>query len=65
MRIKFGDKIYLCTKIANPEGGNLLIATTSNGVYTIDMVTDEQAQLAFNNLLVNGYYDVSKFEYSN
>jgi len=31
MRNKFGDKIYLCTKVANPEGGNLLIATTSNG----------------------------------
>lgn len=65
MRIKFGDKIYLCTKVANPEGGNLLIATTSNGVYTIDMVTDKQAQSKFHDLLVNGYCDVSKFKYSN
>lgn len=65
MRVKFGDKIYSCIKVANPEEGNLLIIITSNGVYTVDMVTDEQAKIAFNSLLVNGYYDVSKFQYSN
>lgn len=65
MRIKFNDKIFLCKTVSYPKGSKLLIITTPNGLYTVDMVTKENAKSAYNDLLVNGYYDVSEFEYSN
>jgi hypothetical protein len=65
MRIRFNDKIYFCNAVSYPKGSKLLIITTPNGLYTVDMVTKEKAESAYNDLLINGYYDVSEYEYSN
>lgn len=65
MRVQFGCRIYLCTLATHTKGSKLLLLTTPNGVYTVDMVTCEQAEKAYNELLINGYYDVSRYEYSN
>jgi hypothetical protein len=65
MRIKFNNKIYLCTKITHTPNSKLLLFTTSNGVYTVDMKTIENAQIYYEDVLIKGYCDVSKFEYSN
>lgn len=65
MRVKFDKRIYFCTVATHPQESKLLIFTTPNGIYTVDMVTSQQAEITHNNLLVNGYCDVSEFEYSN
>lgn len=65
VRVRFGKRIYLCTVITHPEDSKLLIITTPNGVHTVNMITCEQAEFAYNQLLVNGCYDVSEYEYSN
>ncbi|MEO2600867.1 hypothetical protein [Clostridium butyricum] len=65
MRVRFKNKIYLCTKVTHPKVSNFLIIATPNGVYTVDMITCEQAELMYNNILINGYCDFSEYEYSN
>ena len=65
MRVNFGKSIYLCTKVTHSKGSKLLLITNSNGVYTIDMLTTEMAEDAYNRLLINGYYDFSDYDYSN
>lgn len=64
MRIKFNDSIFLCTTVSHPKESRLLIITTPNGVYTVDMINCEQAEFVYNILLINGYFDVSGYEYS-
>jgi hypothetical protein len=65
MRVKFNNSIFLCTTVSHPKESKLLIITTPNGVYTVDMITKEKAESTYNNLLINGYCDVSEYEYSN
>ena len=65
MRVRFGKSIYLCTKVSHSKDSKLLLITNGNGVYTIDMLTTEKAEEAYDGLLINGYYDVSDYEYSN
>lgn len=65
MRVKFNDETFLCTKVSHPQNSKLLMITTPNGVYTVDMVTCKQAENVYSFLLLNGYYDVSEYEYSN
>lgn len=65
MRVKFGNRIKLC-KVAT-HSDRLLLFTTMNHVevYTVDALTNENAEEIFNNLLKFGYCDVSEYEYSN
>lgn len=67
MRVKFGDRIKLCKVATHSENSRLLILTTTsnNEVYTVDVLTNENAEECFNNLLKLGYCDVSEYEYSN
>ena len=65
MRVRLGKSIYLCTKITHSKSSKLLLITSNNGVYTIDMLTTEMAEDAYNRLLINGYYDFSDYEYGN
>ncbi len=66
MRVKFGDRIKLCKVATHSENSSLLILTTNdNEVYTVDLITNENGEECFNNLLKLGYCDVSKYEYSN
>lgn len=65
MRIKFDKCIYLCTKVTHPNNSNLLLITTSNGVYTVDMGGYNNAKIVYDSILRSGYADLSKFDYSN
>jgi hypothetical protein len=66
MRVKFGDRIKLCVNVTHSEGSELLIITTSNNeVYVVNMSTNFIAEWYFNDLLKFGYCDVSEYEYSN
>lgn len=63
MRVKLGNRIYSCT--CATLGEHIILLTTLNGVYTVDMRTNLNASSAHNQLLCNGYYDFSDYEYSN
>jgi Cys-tRNA synthase (O-phospho-L-seryl-tRNA:Cys-tRNA synthase) len=65
MRIKFGNRIYLCTLATHSENSRIILLTTNNGLYTVLMDSEQIAKDAHISLLVNGYYDFSKCEYSN
>jgi hypothetical protein len=65
MRVRFNKRIYLCTVVTHTEGSSLLLFTTPNGVYTVDLITSEQATNMYDSLLINGYCDVSGYQYSN
>ena len=39
MRVKFGKRIRTCTVATHSGESSLLLLTTSNGVYTVDMIT--------------------------
>lgn len=66
MRVRFNNRIFLCSMVSHSKGSKLLnITTIFNSVYTVDMITCEQAEIAYNDLLINGYFDVSGYEYSN
>lgn len=63
MRVKFGNHIDLCLRIRISD--NLLLITTTNSVYTVDCGSYVKASAMYCNALLNGYIDVSEFEYSN
>ncbi len=65
MRVKFGKRIYFCTVITHTEGSKLLLFTTPNGVYTVDALNCNQAENIYNKILIDGYCDLSGYEYSN
>lgn len=66
MRIRFGTWILSCSLVSHPGGDSELInAATGNGLYTIVFDTVDEAAKAYNQLLVNGYYDASDNQYSN
>jgi len=65
MRVRFGDGIYLCTKASHNAGSKLILFTNSNGVYTVDMGTADNADKFYFKVLTDGYCDVSLYEYSN
>ena len=65
MRIKLGEAIHVCTKCSHPIYSNLLILTTSNGVYTVDMIINANANIAVQQVLTQGWCDFSDYHYSN
>ncbi len=65
MRVKLGNRIYFCTVTTHSKGSDLILLTTSNGVYTVDMGSVLEAESCHNTLLVKGFYDFTEFEYSN
>lgn len=67
MRVKLGIRIYSCTcaTFRNEEDSHIILLTTPNGVYTVDMKTNLNASSAHKQLLCSGYYDFSNYEYSN
>lgn len=66
VRIKFGTWILSCSLVSRPGGDSELInAATRNGLYTIVFDTVDEAVKAYNQLLINGYYDASDNQYSN
>lgn len=65
MRVKFGKRIHFCTLATHSTGSNILNFTTSNGVYTVEVESCEQAEIIHNKLLVDGYWDSIGYEYSN
>jgi hypothetical protein len=62
MRIKFGNSIRLCSNVT--LSGKLLIITNSNGVYTVDVETEENAEYIHTTILERGYFDLCGYDYS-
>ena len=58
MRVRFYNDIAFCTKATYRvgSGSTLLLLTTHNGVYTVNMKTVENAETVYNNLLINSNY---------
>ena len=66
MRVKFGRRINLCKRVTHtPDSSLLLITTMYDGLYTVDCGSVKTAEVLFSQVLINGYIDVSDFEYSN
>lgn len=67
MRVKLGNRIYSCTcaTFRDEEDDHIILLTTPNGVYIVDMKTNLKAFSAHDQLLRYGYYDFSNYEYSN
>lgn len=65
MRVKFGNHIDLCDRVTHSEGSKILLITNRNSVYTVNIGNVEKAEELFNQALVDGYLDVSDYEYSN
>lgn len=65
MRIKFGNHIDLCKRVSYSGGALLIITTVYNDVYTVNCKSEYNASKLYKEALVNGYLDVSDFEYSN
>ena len=66
MRVKFGNHIDLCKRVTHSEGSSLLlISTVHNSLYTVECEDEEIAEGLYWKMLVDGYIDVSNFEYSN
>ncbi len=63
MRVKLGDRIYLCNVAT--LAGKLILLTTSNGVYTVNINSAFKAECCHDNLLFYGFYDFTGYEYSN
>lgn len=66
MRVKFGNHIDLCKRVTHSEGSSLLLITTTyNSLYTVECVNESIATALHDKVLIDGYIDVSNFEYSN
>lgn len=65
MRVKFGNHVDLCDRVTHSEDSSLLLITNRNCVYTVNVVDVSKAEDLFNQALVDGYLDVSDYEYSN
>lgn len=65
MRVKFGNHVDLCYRVTHSEGSKVLLITNRNSVYTVNIGNVEKAEELFNQALVDGYLDVSDYEYSN
>ncbi len=50
MRVQFGKRIYFCT-VATKTSGDRLLITTSNGIYTVDCGTEDNANDCHKQLL--------------
>lgn len=65
MRVKFGNHVDLCDRVTHSEGSKILLITNRNSVYIVNIENVEKAEDLFNQALVDGYLDVSDYEYSN
>ena len=66
IRIRFGHHTDLCKRVSYSGTGTLLVITTIyNSVYTVDCKNESTASKSYEEVLTNGYLDVSEFEYSN
>ena len=65
MRVKLGNRIYICTLATHTPESKIILLTTRNGLYTVDMRTIKRANECHEQLLSLGYYDFSDCEYSN
>lgn len=65
MRIRFGKTTYFCTSISKSDDSKTLTVQTTDDFYSIDFYTEKEAQIAYTQLLKEGYYDASNNEYIN
>ena len=65
IRVRFGNHIDLCKRVSYIGGTLLIITTIYNRVYTVNCKNESTALKSYEEILANGYLDVSEFEYSN
>lgn len=65
MRIRFGTWIHLCSFVSYSDSGKILNVGTENGLYTIIFESEGEAQRAYDQILIQGFFDASKEKYSN
>ena len=65
IRIRFGNRIDLCKRVSYSGGTLLIITNIYNSVYTVNCKSESTASKLYEEILTNGYLDVSEFEYSN
>lgn len=65
MRVKFGNHVDWCRRAHHSYGSGLLLITTDHSLYTVDCGDDATAEDLHNKILVDGYIDVSNFDYNN
>lgn len=65
MRIKFCEHIDLCKRVSYSGGALLIITNIYNSVYTVNCKSESTASKLYEEILTNGYLNVSEFEYSN
>lgn len=65
IRIRFGNHIDLCKRVSCSGDIFLIITTIYNSVYTVNCKNESTASKSYEEILTNGYLDVSEFEYSN
>lgn len=65
IRVRFGNHIDLCKRVSYIGGTLLIITTIYNSVYTVNCKNESTALKSYEEILANGYLDVSEFEYSN
>ena len=65
MRVRFGNRIYICTVATHTKNSKLILITTDNGIYTVSMKSVAEAERCHTLLLTNGHYDFSECEYHN
>lgn len=63
MRVLLGNRIYFCTVATLSE--HLILLTIGKEVYTVDMVSIDNARMCHKQLLKNGYFNFSLYKYSN
>lgn len=64
IRIRFGHHTDLCKRVSYSGSGTFLVITTiCNSVYTVDCKNESTASKSYEEVLTNGYLDVSEFEY--
>lgn len=65
MRVKFGNHVDLCDRVTHSVDSEWLLITDRNCIYTVLVGSVEKAEELLNQALVDGYLDVSNYEYSN
>ena len=63
MRVKFGNYIDECSRITHSMGSETLLITNRSSVYTVDTHSVEKAEEIFKQALIDGYIDISMYDY--
>ncbi len=63
MRVRFGDHIDLCQRVTYNNSFFIFVTNVYGKVYTVDCKNEITASKLYEEVLINGYLDVSEFDY--